>query len=324
MLDLTNAILPWSSSLFAGLSELHLDFRQCEIPVEISEEELLEIFEDSPQLESLSLFKLELETPTSEDDELQYIPVRVVELANLKSIDLDCHPTLIGYILHHIDIPAISYLNVVGDFSSDDCDVEGSLEYIFHGDHLPRRLITTPPIFEVWSQNGEVASDAFQVTIGSCHIQVEFSIYEETVPNKIMDYILQLAPPSVTALKLSYSQLDVDQNIYWTGFFSIHPEVHSIEFSRGFWTDSWNALSSVEGKVRCPKLESITLSEQVPCTSLLDCLTKRKAAGYGLKRLELVAVGKKMARELSFVVEKLQVIGVPIESMRRVSLIFCL
>jgi len=57
-LDLSNATPPWSSYLFTELRELHLDFTECDSFVEISEEELLGIFDASPRLESLSLIRL--------------------------------------------------------------------------------------------------------------------------------------------------------------------------------------------------------------------------------------------------------------------------
>lgn len=48
VLDLRNTTLRWSSSPFAGLKELHLDFTSCDPTVEISEDALFEILGVSP------------------------------------------------------------------------------------------------------------------------------------------------------------------------------------------------------------------------------------------------------------------------------------
>jgi len=75
VLDLRNAKLLWSSSLFAGLTELHLDFSDCNPFVGIPEDELLSIFAASPQLERLSL--LDLEPTMPETDDAQLAPTEV-------------------------------------------------------------------------------------------------------------------------------------------------------------------------------------------------------------------------------------------------------
>jgi len=48
VLDLSDAMLSWSSYLFTELCKLHLDFTEFELSAEISEEELLGILEASP------------------------------------------------------------------------------------------------------------------------------------------------------------------------------------------------------------------------------------------------------------------------------------
>jgi hypothetical protein len=88
ILDLRNAILPWSSSIFAGLTELHLDFRECDRIVEISEEYMVGVFEASPGVESLSLCQLHPKL----DPERQYTPARTVTFARLyfsRSVELE-------------------------------------------------------------------------------------------------------------------------------------------------------------------------------------------------------------------------------------------
>ena len=55
VLDLSNTALSWSSNLFAGPSELHLGFRDCDAVADILADELFGIFNASSRLEKLSL-----------------------------------------------------------------------------------------------------------------------------------------------------------------------------------------------------------------------------------------------------------------------------
>jgi len=115
VLDLANVVLPWSFSLLTGLRELHLDFRDCDSFVEISEEELLKIFEASPRLESLSLRRLLLVIPVV-DGHREYTPTRIVRLSSLASLVLDSFPWLVGYTLACMDIPVITSLWIRAEF----------------------------------------------------------------------------------------------------------------------------------------------------------------------------------------------------------------
>lgn len=311
VLDLCGAILPWSSSLFAGLSELHLDFSQCDGFVEISEGDMLGVFEASPQLESLSLYRL---LPNL-DPVQGYTPARVVKFASLKSLVLDSFPMLVGYILHHMEIPAIERLKIRVDISL--WQVEDSLDYIFDN-HLPGRLFQNPPKFDAWPDSGYGVYEALKVNVGNCQIQFDFDFDDVETPSAIMTHILPSIPSSVTSLRLDYSRLNTDGG--WENFFSSHPEVRSIEFLGDSPAEEslWNALSSVEmeGVALCPRLESITLSGETVSEPLFDCLFERKAAGFGLKHLNVWAMDDMMARVFKLLVDELHIIDVPAELVR--------
>ncbi|KAF9643841.1 hypothetical protein BDM02DRAFT_3122849 [Thelephora ganbajun] len=316
VLDLRNATLPWSSNLFSGLSELHLDFVDCDSLVEISEEDLFGILEASPRLESLSLLQLIPKIPAMNDQQ-QHTPTRVVKFTNLTSLELDSFPMLVGYILAHVDIPVIDSLKIRGEFYL--WEVESSIEHIFPNDRLPSQLFSNPPIFEVWPDGGYGIYDALKVNIGSCHMQFDFDMDEsEAIYGAIMACILPLVPPSATTLRLDYSDLDEEE---WSDFFWAHPEVRSIEFSKQEPVSEslWDALlpPGPDATTLCPKLESITLSEQLPSLSLLSCLLERKNAGAGLRHLKLWAVGDRWVGILRLFVEELEVINVPDELMKR-------
>lgn len=305
VLDLCSAILPWSSGLFAGLNELHLDFRDCEAFVEVSEEDMLGVFEASPQLESLSLYRL---LPKL-DPELGYTPSRVVKFANLKHLVLDSFPNLVGYTLDHMETPSIESLEIRAEFTSHE--VETSLNYIFFERNLPDRLFPNPPNFEVWPDCGEGIYNTLEVNIGSCHIQLDFDMDEtEVYSNTIMSCILPMVPSSVTSLRLDYSQLEDDTE--WMDFFSSHPEVRSIEVSKEEHVSEslWDALSPAKtgGVTVCPKLESITLPEHSVSIPLLNCLLGRKYMGFGLRRLRLWALDERLAPTFGALVDEFQVV----------------
>ena len=321
VLDLSNATPPWSSYLlFTELRELRLDFAECESFVEISEEELLGILEASPRLESLSLIRLLPKAPVV-DGERDYNPTRIVKLASLTSLVLDSLAELVGYILVHMDIPVIDSLKIRGDFSP--WEVEVFFDYLFPVFLLPERLLTNPPIFEIWPDGGYGAYGSLKVKIGSIHIQFDFDMDdEEEASETIIDCVLPLVPPSVTALRLDHSNLDKDE---WAVFFQLHTEVRSITSSSlvdGLRTlvsePLWDTLSpaGADAVTLCPKLELISLPNELMSTPLFNCLLSRKSAGYGLKYLALREVDDMSAEVLGSLVEELQVVAVPARGVR--------
>ena len=197
VLDLSNATPPWSSYLlFTELRELHLDFTECESFVEISEEELLGILEASPRLESLSLIRLLPKAPIV-DGERDYNPIRIVKLASLTSLDLDSLAELVGYILVHMDVPVIDSLKIRGEFSP--WEVEVFFGYLFPDFLLPERLLTNPPIFEIWPDGGYGIYDSLKVKIGGIHIQFDFDMDdEEEASETIIGCVLPLPPTGST------------------------------------------------------------------------------------------------------------------------------
>ena len=179
--------------------------------MEISEG-LLEIFEASPRLESLSLLRLRPRIPVV-GDHLQYTPSRIVEFASLTSLYLDKIPKLVGYILARMSVPVIDSL-------VDSCGVLlplGSGAIYFPDDHL--RILEGLAIVDSqgWPGCGYGIYDSLSVKIGSTYIQFNFDMDEsgETL-DAIMASVLPLVPPSVTSLRLDYSNLDRDE---WTEFF---------------------------------------------------------------------------------------------------------
>ena len=321
VLDLRNAMLPWSSSLFTGLIELHLAFGDWGASVEISEDELLGIFEASPQLERLSLEALTPKIPTI-DGQPQYTPIRIARLPNLVFLKLDDPPEYFGYILSHMDIPAITSLEIRSQLSF--WEVERCLGFFFPDDRLPNRLFPNPPVFEVWPASGDGMYNSLNINVGSTKMQFDFDIEDtETSYNAVMTYIHSLIPSSVTNLRLDYSELDEEE---WEVFFDSHPEVRSIESTESAWDpvcDSlWDVLSTGPGRTTlCPNLESISIFKIPASTSLLDCLRNRKNAGFGLMHLKLWGVGEELAGEFRLLVEELQVFDKPVDPWDKVCLI---
>jgi hypothetical protein len=281
---------------------------------------MLGVFEASPGLESLSLYQL---LPKLHPDR-QYTPARTAKFARLKSLVLDSYPMLVGYILGHMEIPAIEHLKIRTDLSPGE--VEAFLHCIFPDNHLPGRLFPNPPRFEIWPDCGDGIYDALKVNIGNCHIQFDFDIeFSEEVSDAIMAWVLPLVPKSATTLRLDHTRLE--ETAGWRDFFSSHPEVHSIEFSKkdSIEESMWDALSPLQtgGLTLCPKLESIALSKQPVSVALIKCLLERMAAGFKLRRLKLCIVTDELAEALRPFVEEVQVFNELPESVRRVRLGLC-
>ena len=322
VLDLRNATLPWSSNLFTGLSELHLDFGGCDNVVEISEDELLRILDASPHLESLSLVQVK-PCPPIRGGQPHFTPTRIVQLPKLASLKLGHFPEFVGYVLAHMDTPAIVSLEIRSQVSS--WEVEWSLDSFFPDDHLTNLLFPNPPVFEIGPTDSDELLDSMNVSIGGVKIRFDFDIDEhEIIRNTIVTCVRPLVPPSVAILKLDDFKLNEKE---WREFFKSHPEVRSIEpskFSQKPMPESlWDALSPAEAGVAplCPNLESISLVGDLASTPLLNCLLSRKIAGFGLCHLKVWEADDKLAKELRLLVEVFHLISIPDPSEQKVRLV---
>ena len=309
VLDLCNATLPWSSNLFAGLSELHMNFRDCDAVVEISPDELLGILEASPQLESLSLVQVRVRV-LFEDDEPQCTPTRVAQLPNLTFLKLDDFPEFICYLLIHVNTPAVDSLEIRSQVLPPQ--VSWSLRF-FLGHRFSNRLLSNPPTFRISATNEDWALElgSINVTIGGFEIRFDFDTgMEEAVRSSIMACVPPLVPSSVTILELDDIQFDEQE---WREFFGSHPEVRSVECSKSFEKPMpeslWKALSPAGTDIvpLCPKLESISLFVNPGSAPVFSCLLDRKNAGFGLRHLKFFGLEDGMANEFRLLVGELQV-----------------
>ena len=283
VLDLRNVILPWSSAHFTGLSELHLDFT--DVVVSMVEDELLRILNASPQLVRLSLVQVDHTIPTNGDQ--QHPLKRTVRLPALIFLKLDNDPNVVGYTLACLDTPILASLEVHSRVS--DWGFARSLTHFFPDDRLPRKLFSDPPTFVVqrhFNQSVEFGIGSFKVQFGHRPDDTEAS-YKATA------VCVPLVPPSVTALELDFSALDVQE---WKQFFRLHPAVRSVE-CRGFHDDPmsesfWVALSSAgdDDQILCPELESLVLGAHAAAERLIPlfrCLHYRGSVGFELKHLKI-------------------------------------
>jgi len=308
-LDLNNATLPWSSTLFAGLRELRLDFKDCETVVDISADELLGVFDASPRLESLSLIQLRPRIPVR-NGESQYAPTRIAQLPNLAFLKLDNSPESVGYTLIHMSLPAINSLQIRSYVL---------LRFFFLTHHLPNRLFPNPPVFSIGDTEEGWPLDSMNVAIGRFEMQLDFDTdLEETIRGAVMTSFPPLVPPSLVILKLSDSKLSEQE---WREFLRSHPKIRSIEClnSSGEPTfeSLWDALSpaGTDAVPLCPKLESITLFVSPPSAPLLlDCLLKRKNTGFTLPRLKFGSLDDGLVEEFRLLVGELQVVNAPYDS----------
>ena len=316
VLSLSNATLPWSSYRFAGLRELHLDFAGCSSPVEISEEEILGMFDGSPRLESLSLFQLTPRVPVV-DNPRQYTPTRIAKFTSLASLTLGSFPQLVEYVLAHVDIPAIDFLDIRITISL--WEVEPFLTNLFPDGRLPNRLFQNPPIFEIGPECSYGAHQSLKVKIGGTRIRFDCADGNGGGPDTIVTSILSLVPQSVTVLRLDYSGLGEEK---WMEFFRSHPELRSIESTKAEPVSKslWNSLApaGADAVTLCPKLESISLPRELASAPLVHSLLNRKFARCGLRHLRLRGMDDSFADGLSHPVEELQVVKVPNESRQKV------
>ena len=310
-LVLRNITLPWSPSLFIGLRELCLSF---DTVVEIPEDELLGILDASPQLEHLSLIQVEPRTPAGDKIRRE----RIVQLPGLAFLELETRPGVVGYILTHIFIPAITSLQVRSGFSP--WDVAQSLDFVIPDDHPRKRLFSDPPVFKIETFGHGWGSGTVFAQIGGFTILFDFDGDDGTVRDTIVTRIQRLIPPSVTTLKIGSSWFGLDE---WRGFLSSHPEVRSIEATRRPENTLpellWDALSpsSADAAPLCPRLESISLFGDPEHTYILNCLRNRKNAGFKLKHLRVARAADELVEEFNPWVEVVEVYG-PDESAREV------
>jgi hypothetical protein len=316
VLDLDNASPSCPPYYFTGLRELHLRFQYCRNNVIMPEDSLLEILDASPELERLSLGQVTV------GNNQRLPPKRIVLLPKLTSLWLSNDPEAVGYILAHMDIPAIASLDIHARSSSGD--VTQTFSHSFPNDRLPKRLFSDPPTFGIGATDNGEEWPSIGLNIGSFGIRFESRFFSAS-RNAVMACI-PLVPSSVTALQGDLSMLDKQE---WRDFFRSHPEVRSIEcfeFKGSSLKALWDALSPVQGDdrdVSCPSLESIRLTvlcEEVQLGPLLSCLRDRKGAGFKLKHLNIDDDGRrkvyKMAEEFRPLVEVLEVKFPSIETQR--------
>ena len=316
-LDLSNATLPWSSTLFAGLRELRMDFRECETVVVISADELLAVFDASPRLESLSLVQVQPTVPLRNGQQ-QFTPTRIAQLPNLIFLKLDNSPESVCYILAHMNIPAIDALEIRSHILPSD--LSWSLRFFSSNHLLPSRLFRNPPVFNIRvAVEDERYFDllgATYVTIGGFELRFDFDIDGmEEIRGAVTNCVPPLVPLSVEVLELDDLELSEQE---WREFLRSHPEVRSISssnFSRKAVSKSlWDALSpaGTDAVPLCPKLELISFFDSpVTAQPLLDCLLNRKNAGLRLRCLEIGILGDELVEEFGLLVEELQVGTLP-------------
>ena len=303
-LSLRNATLPWSSSLFTGLRELRLNFGDCNSPMVIAEDELFGLLGASPQLESLLLKQVGPRTPLLTNVR-QFAHEEAVRLPSLTSLWLENSPEVVGYMLARIGTPVVTSLHIRSRVSPQD--VARSLNLLVPNDPPQKRLLSNPPVFGIDIPT-YTTSDIIPVNIGSLKMVFDFDLDDaENISNAIVAHLQTLVPPSLTTLKIDYSRFGLDE-LRWREFFITHPDVRSIECS-GSSRESgseplWDALSPTGTEAPpCPKLESISLFIHTASRHLLDCLLKRKNAGFELEYLKATDVVDGLAGEFSHLVK---------------------
>ena len=131
---------------------------------------------------------------------------------------------VVKYILKCMDLPVINSLRIRSFVSRDTAHAVANL--FFPNDRLTVRLFPNPPTFAV-RPIGEDPYTSIGAEIGSVSLRLDFPFDEgELGRNPFMHFILQLVPPSVTTLRLDYTNLE-EQG--WKDFFAFHPEVRFIE-----------------------------------------------------------------------------------------------
>ena len=292
VLDLRNVTLSWlsQSHLYGGLRELHLNFKECDPAVIIPEDELFGILEASPRLEQLSLVEVGHDVPVKNGEPLR--PRRVLQFPNLTSLTLDNDPMVIMYTLAYMSHPVITSLSIRSFVSWDM--VQTLKTRLFPDDHLPARLFPNPPTFAVRVIDVEDPDTSIEIDIGSVKLRLDFPPGQgERGRSVVMSCIPSLVPSSVTTLDLQYTQ---QTERGWRDFFTLHPEVRSIECTVSHRTpvsrSLWDALSPAgeDTGILCPKLESIFVlshPRDAVFTDLSNCLRNRQTAGFKLRCLRV-------------------------------------
>ena len=300
VLDLSNVTLSWSSQshLFNGLRELHLNFGARSSVVIIPEDELFGILDASPQLERLSLVKVEHEVPVTNGEPDP--PKRIIQLPNLMSLKLDNDSLVVKYTLSYMDLPVIASLEIRSGVPFDIAQTLNNS--LFPDDRIPARLFPNPPTFAVRTVDDEGLQASTEIEIGSIKLRFDFPFAQgERGRDVVMSCIPWLVPSSVTTLKLDYTYLD-EQG--WRDFFTSHPDVRSIEcaefctmsVSRSLW-DGLSPAGEGDTGVPCPRLESISITSyagDMLLTPLSDCLRNRQTAGFKLRCLKMTDYHRSM------------------------------
>lgn len=288
-LDLRNTKLPWPSNLFSGLSELRLDFGGCNT-VDISEDALLVVLGASPLLERLSLSKVGPRTGGGGDIGY-FTPGRPVQLQRLISLELDNSPGAVSWIMAHIDIPAITSLEI-SSFASDSMDFERSLDLLIPDHRLQKRLFTNPPLFEIKTID-DGPPCLMVLTVGSFKMYFEFDNDNAMDRrDKVVARIGPLVPRSLETLRVDFAWLGDTTRLEWGGFLTSHSKLQSIEClcssSSPEAESLWDALSPSwdDSVTLCPKLESISLIDDPP-PNLFHCLLDRQELGFELEHLKM-------------------------------------
>jgi len=291
VLDLQNVTRPWMPAYFTGLRELHLQFEHCREGVVMLEDELLGILDASPQLERLSLVRIRV------GNNQRHQPKRIVQLPSLTSLWLANNPEVVGYILAHMDIPAITSLEIYVNISEGGA--AQALGLFFPNGRLPERLFSDPPVFKIGTRNDGAETPHMGFNIGSFKIQFESERPSDLGQNTFVACI-PLVPSSVTTLQADSSEFDQE---VWREFFRSHPEVRSIGCFQYYGTGAqyrslWDALTPARGEdpiVLCPSLESICFkvaASEAHLTPLLKSLRVRNRAGFKLRYLNIDDNGK--------------------------------
>jgi len=211
----------------------------------------------------------------------------IIRLPTLNFLKLYNDPQTVGYIVTQMDIPSLVSLQIFP--VAPRTEVVQWINRFFSGIHLPKELLSNPPVLEVAKEYDIPPSLEF--TIGGLKIQSPLDVDDIHAIHAAAATCVPLAPSSVTSLNLQSTKLDKQE---WKNFFSSHPEVLSVDFTQltmePVFDSLFDALSpGDDGVVLCPRLESIVFrSFTTPWLApLRACLEEREGAGFKLRRLKI-------------------------------------